>query len=246
MEALPDLSLRCRFCGALDRLPPDELGRALEIRGRLAMVASRVAQVASNEQALASIFERRGAFWSVMGPWPVLALVVTGYALFSAWSTLEALPASVPDDVRVDLAVAAAYGPFFVIGITVSFPIALLVGRMSYARNVRPKLAARPPLYAGAAMRCRACGGNLPLARDGFVTCTFCNTQNVLAADLVGDVSRGLEAELAGYRAQASGMSAGMTVASTHMTRTVFLCFALVYGGIFVVGAVLRVALVHL
>lgn len=243
MDAQPDLTLRCRFCGAWDRLPPDELGRALEIRGRLAMAASQVAQVASSEAALASIFERRSAFWSVMGPWPLLAVLVTAYAVFGAVTTLSGLPAAVPDDVRIDLVVAAMYGPFFVLGITLSFPVALLVGRISYAKNVRPKLAARPPRYPGAAMRCRACGGDLPPARDGFVTCRFCNSQNVLAADLVGDVRRGLEQEMVGYRARASGMLAGTTTASTHMTRTVVVCFAGVYVGMLLLGAVAKVVL---
>jgi hypothetical protein len=33
------MSLRCRFCGNGDRLPADELGRAMEIRGRLLLAA---------------------------------------------------------------------------------------------------------------------------------------------------------------------------------------------------------------
>jgi hypothetical protein len=242
-DAQPDLSLRCRFCGTPDRLPPDELGRALEIRGRLAMAASRVAQVASSEAALASIFERRGAFWSVMGPFPVVALLVVAYAVFGAYSTLSSLPDSVPDDVRLQLLVASAYGPFFILGITLSFPLALLVGRISYARNVRPLLAARPPQYAGAPMRCRACGAGLPPTRDAFVTCAFCRTQNVLAPELAKDAARRLDEELAGYRARASGALTGTSRAATHMTRTVFVCFALVYAGLVAFGVVAKLAI---
>ena len=241
-EAQADLSVRCPFCGMPDRLPSDDLGRALEIRGRLTMAAGRVAQMASSEAALASIFERPGAFWTVMGPFPVLALIVVAYGLFSAYSTLSALPASVPDSVRLDLVVAAAYAPFLFLGITVSLPLALLVGRVSYRRNVRPLLAARPPRYAGAPMRCRACGGDLAPTRDAFVACRFCRTQNVLAAELARDAARRLDEELARYRAQASGVLAGTSDAATHMTRTVFVCFAVVYAGMFALGALARVA----
>ena len=241
-EAQADLSVRCPFCGMPDRLPSDELGRVLEIRGRLTMAAARVAQMASSEAALASVFERRGAFWTVMGPFPVLALVVVAYGLFAAYSTLSALPASVPDSVRLDLLVASAYAPFLFLGITISLPLALLVGRRSYGRNVRPLLAARPPRHVGAPMRCRACGGDLAPTRDAFVTCRFCRTQNVLAADLARDAARRLDEELAAYRAQANGVLAGTSHAATHMTRTVFVCFAVVYVGMFALGALARVA----
>ncbi|MCA9585637.1 MAG: hypothetical protein KC657_09785 [Myxococcales bacterium] len=245
-DVQPDLSLVCRFCGTPDRLPPDELGRALEIRGRLLMAASSVSQVASTEAALAGIFERRGAFWTVMGPWPVLALLVVGYSVLGALSTLSALPDAVPDDVRVELIVASLYAPFFILGITLSFPVALLVGRFSYRRSVRPHLAARPPHYPGAPMRCRACGGDLPATRDAITACRFCRTANALAADLARDAQRQLDAEIAAYRARASGAVSATSRAATHMTRTVIVCFALVYVGIFALGALTKVVLTAL
>jgi hypothetical protein len=204
------------------------------------MASARVAQLASSEAALASIFERRGAFWSVMGPLPVLAALVVGWGAWSAYSTLSGLPASVPNSVRIEVLAGAATGPFLILGLTISLPLALLVGRFSYARNVRPKLAARPPRYAGAPMRCRACGADLPQTRDAFVGCAFCQTQNVLASEVARDAARRLDEELAGYRAQASGVLVGTSRSATHMTRTVLVCFALVYAGTFAVGAVVR------
>lgn len=242
-EVQRDLTLMCRFCGTPDRLPPDELGRVLDIKGRLAMAAGRATQLASTEAALANIFERKGAFWTVMGPFPFFALAIIAYAVFGAYSTLSALPASVPDSVRVDLLVSSAYAPFFFLGITISLPLALFIGRLSYAKNVRPKLAARPPRFAGAPMRCRACGGDLPLAREATVTCSFCRTQNVIAADLAKDAARRLDEEVAAYRAQASGVLTGTQSAATHMTRTVVICFAVVYAGMFVLGGVVRLVL---
>jgi hypothetical protein len=233
----------CRFCGTRDALPPDELGRVLEVRGRLALAASRVAQLGGSEAALASIFERRGAFLSVMGPWPLLAVLVVAYSAFRTYTILDALPASVPDAVRVELVIAAAYGPFFVLGITVAFPIALLVGRLSYARRVRPLLAARVPRYAGAPMRCRACGGDLAGERSEIVTCRYCRTPNLLSQPVAAEAARRLDEELAGYRARATGMMTATSHAGSRMTRTLFIVFALVYAGIFVLGAAARVVL---
>ena len=239
----PDLALVCRFCGTPDRLPQDTLARVLEIRGRLAMAASRVAQVAATEAALASLFERPGAFWTVMGPWPLLAVLVTTNAAFGLVTRLGALPDSVPDEVRVDLVVGALYGPFFVIGLAVSFPFALLVGRFTYRRRVRPLLAARPPTYAGAAMRCRACGGDLPQAREAFVTCRYCASPNAIVPGMTANAARALDEEIAGYRARASGALAGTTVAATHMTRTLVLAFGAVYAGVLVLGGAARLLL---
>ncbi|MDB4944112.1 MAG: hypothetical protein JWP97_3646 [Labilithrix sp.] len=242
-EVQRDLTVQCRFCGTPDRLPQDELGRVLEIKGRLAMAAGRAMQLASSEAALASIFERKGAFWSVMGPFPVFAIGVVCYALYGAYATLSSLPDAVPNEVRIDLVVAAAYGPLFILGITISLPLALLVGRMSYRKNVRPQLAARSPRFAGAPMRCRACGGDLPQARDAVVSCTFCRTQNIVSADLARDAAKRLDEELAAYRAQASGIVTGTSRAATHMTRTFVVCFALTYVAIFALGAAARAVL---
>ena len=237
-DPMPDLSLRCRHCGTPDRLPPDELGRALEIRGRLTLAAGRVAQLAGTESALASIFEKKGAFLTVMGPWPVLAVLVVAYAIVGTITTLSSLPASVPDSTRMELVIAAAYGPLFVLGITISFPLALLVGRFSYSRKVRPLLSARPPFQPGAPMRCRACGGDLHHATDAFVTCRFCRTPNVLAHDAARSMARRLDKEIAGYRQRASGLIGATSSASTHMTRTLFICFGLVYAGIIAFGMI--------
>lgn len=240
-DMAPDASLRCRYCGNLDRLPPDELGRALEIRGRLILAASRVAQVTGTERALAGIFEGSRAFFTLMGPWPILAVLVIANAAWSLHSTLANLPAVVPDSTRVELIVAAAYGPLFVLGLTLSSPVALLVGRRSYRRGVRSKLVARPAATPGAPMRCRACGGDLPQAADAFVTCRYCRTQNLLAPQSAEEVKRRADEEIAEYRARANGIYAATTTASTHMTRTLFLSFAFVYVGVIAFGMVARV-----
>lgn len=237
-ELQPDGGVQCRFCGTPDRLPPDELGRVLEIRGRLAVAAARVAQVSGTEQALAGIFEGRRAFFTLMGPWPLLALAITTNAVLGVRSTLANLPAAVPDATRAELVVAAAYGPIFVIGLTLAAPFALLVGRISYRRRLRDQLSARPPLAPGAPMRCRACGGELPPARDAFVACRWCRTQNLLAPANAAETKRRLEAEAEEHRARANGLFTATATASTRMSRTLTASFVLVYVGVIAFGMI--------
>ena len=228
----PDLVIYCRYCGAADRLPPDELGRALDIKQRLARAAGSVAQLEGAQAALASIYEQRGAFLRVMGPWPILAAIVIGYAIVNTVTTLDALPRSVPDSVRLQLILGAAYGPLFLLGIAVSFPIALLVGRMSYRRSVRPQLLARPPLAPGAAMRCRGCGAPLSPTREPFARCRHCQTPNLVSEEVARDQARRLAEEEAGYRARAQGAVASAASASVHMGRVLVVCLVLVYAGV--------------
>ncbi len=239
-DVAPDASLRCRYCGNLDRLPPDELGRALEVRSRLLLAASRVAQVSGTEQALAGIFEGRRAFVTLMGPWPLLALLVFANAAWNLHGSLSGLAPTVPDSVRVDLVVAAAYGPMFVLGLALSFPIALLVGRASYRRNLRGKLFARPARHPGAPLGCRACGGDLPAATDAFVACRYCRTHNLVTARTAAELARRAGEEIAEHRARADGLQGASVAASKRMSRTLFVSFAAVYVGVLAMGAVAR------
>jgi hypothetical protein len=208
------------------------------------MAASRVAQLEGVEGALASIFEGRGAFLRVLGPWPLLALVVCGYGIYSAIVTVENLPKAAGDAVAAELIVAHAYGPLFVLGITVSFPTALLVGRSLYRRRVRPLLAARPPRWPGAPMRCRGCGADLRPSREAFSPCPYCRTQNLVGEGAGADHARRLEEEAAAYRARASGLVAHASSTSVHMSRTLVVCLVLVYAGVIgfgvVAGALIR------
>jgi predicted amidophosphoribosyltransferase len=231
-EPRHDMSLVCRHCGQVDQLPPDALGRALDIKNRLASAAASVAQLDGVESALASIFEQRGAFLRVTGPWPVLAAIVIAYAAINAVTTLGALPRAVPDSVRLQLLVGAAYGPLFVLGIAVSFPVALLVGRTRYRMRVRPLLLARPPLAPGAAMRCRGCGAPLSPTREAFSRCRHCQTQNLVTDEVARQQGRLLAEEAASYRARAMGAVSSASTASLHMSRVLVVCLVLVYLGV--------------
>jgi uncharacterized Zn finger protein (UPF0148 family) len=221
------LTLRCPYCGASEQLPQDAEARIFEVRSRLRIAAAQVAQLGGTEAALGSIFEERGAFLRLMSPFAFILFVSVFYAVVNMRNAFDA-----PESVRLQLIASAMMSPMFIGGIAFSFPIALLVGRFMYARSVRPLLRARPPLYPGAPMRCRACGGPMPLARDGKVTCAYCNTVNILGAVQAQDVAKRLTEEAAQYRARASGAVAGAGKAGVSMTRVLVICFVLTYVGV--------------
>jgi hypothetical protein len=90
MTLASDLSVSCRYCGAHDVLPPDDLGRALDIKNRLALAEQRSLQLRGIDAALASVFEDRMAFLRVAGIYFALsALIFIGTSLNTAsilWS----------------------------------------------------------------------------------------------------------------------------------------------------------------
>jgi LSD1 subclass zinc finger protein len=225
-------TLRCPYCGSVEQLPTDEQTRLFEVRSRLRVAAAQVAQLNGTEGALGHIFEDRGAFFRIMGPFGFVLIVSVVFAVMNVVNAFAVVPASVPDAVRMQLAASALTGPMFMGGIAFSFPIALFVGRFMYARSVRPLLRARPPLYPGAPMRCRACGGPLALTRGAKGTCPYCNTINILGETLAQDAMRQLEEEAAQYKARANGVITGVSKAGISMTRVLVGCFVLTYVGI--------------
>jgi hypothetical protein len=80
MQLAPDYSVHCRHCGAVDALPPDELGRVLDIKNRLALAEQKALQVRGVDATLAAIFEDRMAFVRVSGLYLVVALLVVTMA----------------------------------------------------------------------------------------------------------------------------------------------------------------------
>lgn len=220
-----DLSLRCPYCGTEDRLPADELGRALELKRRVALAAKSVVQFDRTQAALAHIFEERRAFLRVQGSWLVVLGFVLAYTVAGSWSVI----ASAPPAFRAGLALQAATGPMFVGGIALSFAVALFVGRVGYRRRVRPLLLARPARTAGGPMRCRSCGGDLPDQRGPLIRCSYCSTQSLVTPEVQLASERLLSAEEEAYRSRASGAVAATTRGSVHMTRTLVISVVVVY-----------------
>lgn len=235
-----DSGVRCPFCGAVDRLPPDELGRALELKARLARAAANVVQLEGTGRALAHIFEDRGAFFRATSSF----LAVTAFAL--VYSVLSAAPRMVDDPRAIVLVLLYNVLPIltFVGGFTLAIVLSLALGRRRYRREVRPLLLALPPRAPGAPMRCRGCGADLPglgpNATAGLLACPYCGTQSLLTADLHRESARLLAEEDARYRARASGIAAGTTRAAFSMSRTLVIATVLVYVGQIALFAILQ------
>jgi hypothetical protein len=220
-----DGALACPFCGFSDRLPPDQLGRALELKRRVAAAARSVAQLHGMEGGLAAIFEERRAFVRAAGPWLVLAPLILAYSLAQSWKYIEAAPARF----RPGMIANALIGPMFLAGIVLAIFVAMLVGRRHYRRYVRPLMFARHPAGPGLPARCRACGGDLPTSRGPFRVCQFCSTHNLVTPEIEAHDARALDEEARQQREHAHRMVAGTSRAALHMNRTFVIGIVVAY-----------------
>jgi DNA-directed RNA polymerase subunit RPC12/RpoP len=211
-----DGGLHCPFCGASDRLPADELGRALELKRRVDAAARATAQLDGLQAALARIFEDRRAFWRMQSTWLGALVFVLAYTIHGV--------ATAP--FRVPIAHALA-GPVWIGGVMIAFAVALAAGRAHYRRRVRALLRARPPRMSGKPAGCRACGADLPDGPGPFLRCDYCATHNLVTRDVAADrvaIARDHEAATA---ARAHDVVA--SVSSIRMTRVVVVGIAVVY-----------------
>jgi uncharacterized Zn finger protein (UPF0148 family) len=222
-----DGTLACPFCGHQDRLPDDQLGRALELKRRVTAAANGVAQLRGMESALGHIFESRGAFVRAAGPWLVLAPLILAYSLVSSWPHIE----KAPPEFRAGLIANALMGPMFLAGILLAIFIAMAIGRLHYRRKVRPLMFARSPRAPGMPVRCRACGGDLPDRRGPFIVCDFCRTHNLVTPEVQRHDARLLEDEHRFHRDRAHQLVAQTARGSLHMGRTMVIGIVLAYAG---------------
>jgi hypothetical protein len=243
MNLLADSSVSCRYCGAHDQLPGDQLGRVLEIKNRLAMAESRTAQVRGFDATFAHVFEDPKAFLRVMGVYLVVGLFVLGY---SVWGMIEFLPTleKLDKNTVAELLLGQVMMPTIVLGFAFSLGFSLGVGRRHYRKRVRPLLIARPPAYPNAPFACRACGGNLPAARGAEVSCTYCRTLNLVPKELHGVQAAALLHEAEAARQQLSRAHGALMSISTKMRTALVvsgvMVLALGYGLPMVLMAVLK------
>jgi hypothetical protein len=220
-----DGKVSCPYCGRIDHLPPDELGRALELKRRVAAAAAAVQQMRGMESSLSWIFERRGAIWRISGFYFVFAFLVLGYIVVGNWQILSHAPAAL----RPTFFLNVVEGPLWVAGIGFAMCAGLFVGRARYRRAVRPNLIAHAPRETGLPARCRACDGDLPDRRDPLVVCEYCDTQNLVTPELARDRAGLLANEEQFYRDRSNRAVAAMTISSTRMDRVFWITTALVY-----------------
>lgn len=224
MSLLADMSVQCRHCGAVDTLPGDELGRMLEIKNRLALAEQRALQVRGVDATLAAIFEDRMAFLRVGGLYVAVALIV----VVMGTSQLVSIPLEkIPTETLVELISAQVTGPAIMLGIAVSFMLALAFGRMHYKKSLRPLLVARLPSEPGARARCRVCGGDLPEARGVDVRCIYCRSVNLIPKALHGAQARALAAEADALRAKLTGVNVATMSIGRRMQLVMFVLVVL-------------------
>jgi len=243
MDLLPDASISCRYCGARDRLPADQLGRVLEIKNRLALAESRTAQVKGFDATFAHVFEDPKAFLRVMGVYLVVGLFVLAMSVASLLDFLPSMQKLEPKALG-QVVLGQLMGPLITLGVAASFGISLWVGRRHYRKRVRPLLIARPPAHPNMPFACRACGGALPAARGAEVSCQYCHTLNLVPKELHDARATALlqEAEAARQQlARAHGALMGISAAMrTALIVSGVLVFALCYGMPMVLMALLQ------
>ena len=211
-----DGGVHCPFCGTSDRLPADELGRALELERRVAAAARATAQLDGLQAALARIFEDSRAFWRVQSTWLAALAFVAAFTIHGVATAHD----------RVPIAQALA-GPAWIGGISVSFAVALAAGRAHYRRRVRAVLHARTPRGPGKPAGCRACGADLPDGPGPFLRCAFCSTHNLVTRDIAADRARILRDHEVASRERAHRVVG--EVSAIRMTRVVVIAIAVVY-----------------
>jgi DNA-directed RNA polymerase subunit RPC12/RpoP len=182
MTLQPDLVALCRYCGARDTLPHDELGRALDIKNRLATAEQRVAQLRGVDTALASIFEDPRAFLRVSGLYFAFAVFIFGASIAQLLSALPDVRRLSPG-ILLTMVASQLMGPLAILGVALSLAIALAHGRSHYRKNLRPLLLARAGRNQ-VSFACRACGGDLPPAVRADVRCPYCSTLNLVPKEL--------------------------------------------------------------
>ncbi len=229
MHLLADASISCRYCGAHDRLPADQLGRVLEIKNRLALAESRAAHVKGFDATFAHVFEDPKAFLRVMGAYLVVALLVLA---MSASSFIEFLPnmAKLEPKTIGSVLLGQLMGPMILLGVAGSLGGSLWVGRRHYRRSVRPLLIARPPAHPNAPFACRACGGGLPPARGAEVSCQYCHTLNLVPKELHGAQASALLHEAEAARQQLQRAHGALMSISSKMRLALIVSGVLVFG----------------
>jgi hypothetical protein len=227
-EPRNDGSIVCRYCGAPDQLPPDQLARALELKRRLAAAKASVANVEGLDAVLGGLFEDRRAFRRVAWLYAVVALIVTAYSLGTAWPSITHGPAAL----RARFVISALGGGVLVSGFVLAMFAASLIGRRRYRKHVRGHLLGRLPRRPGTPVRCRACGGDLargPGSRGAFLACAYCTTTNLVTPELAAHHAGVLEDERAFYQGRSGKAIGGMRVTSLGMSRTFTACVVLTY-----------------
>lgn len=228
MELRDDASILCRYCGARDALPGDELGRVLEIKRRLAQAEARALHVRGFDGALAAVFEDPRSLLRVTGAYLAFGLFVVVVSGWQFYTHVAPNLGRLGRANQAQLVIGQLMAPVGILGLGVSFGVALRVGRHHYRKGIRPLLLARPPAAPNLPFACRACGGNLPSGREGSALCPYCSTSNLLPRQLHGSYSASLQQEAEAAREQLQRAQGSLVGISARMRAALVWCVVVV------------------
>jgi len=222
-DLLADSSIRCRYCGLHDRLPPDALGRVLEIKRRLAQAEQRAAHVRGFDAAFAGIFEDPKAVVRLTASYVVLGLLILGWSAYALLTNFLPNAGKLAPALVAQVLLGQLIAPLGMFGVAFALGMALWSGGRHYRKHVRPLLIARP-LSGSGAFACRACGGSLPPARAADVRCPFCTTLNLVPRELHGAHAGRLLHDAEAARKQLLDAHGAMMSIAARMRRTLLCC----------------------
>lgn len=229
MDLHADSSISCRYCGARDVLPSDELGRVLEIKNRLAQAEQRAAHVRGFDATLGSVFEDPRSFFRVAGVYLVFGVFVLAMSGWQFYEHVAPNLGKLSGANQAQIVIGQLMAPLGILGVGISLGVSMLVGRHHYRKRVRPLLFARPPAAPSLPFACRACGGGLPPARDASLSCPYCSTSNLVPRELHGRHAASLQQEAEAARRQLHHAHGAMVGISARMRTALIFCGVFVF-----------------
>jgi Zn finger protein HypA/HybF involved in hydrogenase expression len=216
--------LQCPYCGQHDVLPGDVVLRNIDLRARIDAARASLAQLDGFGMAMARMYEGRGGALRVVGPLFAFSALVLAQGVVGAATAAS----SAPESLQACIVLQAGASTALVWTLPLGISLGVLVARARYRRRVRPWLLARAPLAEGAPARCRVCGGDMPItARELFVACPYCKTQNLLVGEVFADRARRLADEQASHHARVMGASMAASTVGAGLDRAMYASAAL-------------------
>ncbi|HEY6728964.1 MAG TPA: hypothetical protein VI197_33370 [Polyangiaceae bacterium] len=187
-------ALFCGYCHQSEALPPDAAERVRYLQQRLALLKQARE---SDEAPLRAVASMRRAWIPVL----LLFAALVAYQLYQHVSQIRLLQKTAPE------AVGHMVAPItFQLALIGGYALGYLGMSLAYGRAVKPLLRAKPPVAAGVALRCRSCGGDLPVVRASHVICGYCSAHNLLDSQVTQRAAQLLQQEIAAYQARAHGV----------------------------------------
>lgn len=214
-----DIHIVCPFCATPDELPREAHARVRELRRRLLARARTLDQLSRVDLALALVFERPAALLKTMTPYGLLALCM----LFAMVPTLT-------DPTAPPHAFASRLGTICdSVGLMLAIPLALLITRRLYAREICGRLRARPPLGPAGRARCRCCAAALPGGYGPLLRCRHCHTYSLVTREHQQEGARALASQEEADRHRRNAVAIRVGLISGKLDRCLYLSFALLY-----------------